>query len=161
MVDFHNEKSDFFQFYVSLAPLNPRFCGGNKKNCCSNVAKLSGKIRIALKILFWFLSFFLCDLVFEIWSILYMVDHISRTKIHTKKTLELKNYFQSNAHLSWKVGHFCTIFFRQIKSGWHFDLVTIKDMQTQKYDEDMQTPPPPLRSGQHFKNFLKNVECVD
>jgi len=42
-------------------------------------------------------------------------------------------------------------FFRQLKSGRDFDPVTIKVMQTS----------PPLRSDQHFKNFMKDVECVE
>ena len=66
---------------------------------------------------------------------------ISQKLSHIKKIPEQTNYFQSNAHLSWKVGHFCTIFFRQIKSGWDF-------------------ASPPLRSGQHFKKIMKDVECV-
>ena len=43
-----------------------------------------------------------------------------------------------------KKATFAQFFFHQIKSGRDLDPVTIKDMQT--------PPPPPLTSGQHFKN---------
>ena len=36
----------------------------------------------------------------------YRIDHISKTKSHTKKIYDIKNYFQSNAHLSCKFGNF-------------------------------------------------------
>ena len=78
--------------------------------------KFTGKMRIDLAMIFYFLSFVLCELACEVWSIWLShhyctmaisdtlhaskIVHISKTKSHKKKTQELKNYFQSNAHLS-------------------------------------------------------------
>ena len=43
---------------------------------------------------------------FCIWSTIDKIDHISKLKVVQKKTRELKNHFQDNAHLSWKFYHY-------------------------------------------------------
>ena len=109
------------------------------KNFRSKCSNLQEGCRLLWK---WFFSswvFFLCDFQFLRCDRFCIWSTISQKLSHTKKTPELRNYFQKLFYLSWKVGHFCTIFFRQIKSGRHFDPVTIKDMQIPPHSEVVNT----------------------
>ena len=89
----------------------------------SKVAILSGKMRIAVKISFQFMSFFFSDFQFWkycIWSILCMVDHIhdriSKTKSRKNLKYDKKSFseqcasFQKIWHLLNKIIFFISLF---------------------------------------------------
>ena len=102
-----------------------------QKNNCSKCSHLQERFGLLWKLLFSSWICFLQLLVFEIWSILRTWGHMHQNRISQKfkshkKTHELKNLFQSNAHLSCKLGHFWTIFFGRWytwKSRWHTSIL--------------------------------------